>query len=102
MQPAYQRLYHEIEDLEHRMRDSTDKPNDRTCENLRKNVENLRSDIETAKSPRNLENRIKQIMALLDQARHTPDGFMSISDADRYFRMFERIQMSLRQFPNYS
>jgi hypothetical protein len=27
---------------------------------------------------------------------------MSISDADRYFRMFERIQMSLRQFPNYS
>jgi len=101
VQPAFEHLYHEIEDLEHRVHDSMDKPQDHMAEDLHRQIIALQDDIESSRNPRDLENRMKQIQSLLDRARHTPDSYMSISDADRYWRIFEQLRLSLRKFPNY-
>jgi len=99
--PAYQHLYQEVKELEHRCHDSTDKPRDHLAEDLHRQIIALQDDMEVGKKPRDLENRMKTIQSLLDRARHTPDSYMSISDADRYFRIFEDLRLSLRKFPNY-
>lgn len=102
MDSAYERLHHQAEDLEHRMRDSTDHHDDPSAERLRREIEALQDHLETGRKPRDLENQVKQIQALLEKARRTPDSFMSIPDADRYYRIFEDMRMGLRKFPNYS
>jgi hypothetical protein len=101
MDSSYERLYREAKDLEHRTNDSTDHHDDRNAGKLKQQMLDLQSDIETAHSPRNLEARIKQIQAILDIARHNTGQFMSISDADRYWRIFEDMRIGLRKLPNY-
>jgi hypothetical protein len=86
---------------EHRTHDSTDHKDDRNAQRLKQQILDLQSDIETAHSPRNLEDRIKQIQSILEVARHNTDEFMSISDADRYWRIFEDMRLGLRDLPNY-
>ncbi len=102
LKQAYEDLYREAKDLEHRMRDSTDHPGSPDGRQLDEQIRALQSDVQTSRSPRDLENRVKQVQAVLDRARHTPNGFMSVSDADRYFRIFEQIKLNLRRFPDYS
>jgi len=99
--PQYEHLYHTVEDLEHRVHDSTDLPHDHTAVELHHEIIALQDDIEGTRKPRNLEDRVKQIQALLDKARHAEGTYMSIPDADRYWRIFEQIRMDLRKFPNY-
>lgn len=101
MSPQYAQLYREAKELEHRTHDSTDNHGDRNAENLERQIIALQDDLEVTRKPRDLENRIKQIQSILEIARHNPGQFMSIPDADRYWRIFEDLRLSLRKFPNY-
>jgi len=101
IEPQYERLYREVEDLEHRVHDSTDRPDDSAAEQLERHIIALRDGIESNRKPRDIENRIKQIQSILDRAKHTTGSYMSISDADRYYRIFEDMRMGLRRYPNY-
>lgn len=61
-------LYKEIVSLQHRCNDYIDDNTTNVARSLRQEVQRLEDEAQTGKNPRSLEDRIKQVIRLLEQA----------------------------------
>lgn len=61
-------LYKEIVALQHRCNDYIDDPSSNTARQLQQEVQRLEDEAQVRKNPRSIENRVKQVIGLLEQA----------------------------------
>jgi hypothetical protein len=101
VEPQYEQLHRQAEDLMYRLRDSADNRDSSAFQQLDRLAVQLREDMEINRNPRDIEERIKGIQGVLDSARHNDGSFMKISEAERYYRIYEDMRMDLRKLPNY-
>ena len=102
MDSAYQSLRQQTDDLHFRVQDAFDEPDHRACQSIKQQLRELINDFSQQRSPRDIEERIKGIMALLEPARNGSQTFMSAQDAVTYHDAFERLRREVREHPHYS
>jgi hypothetical protein len=102
MDPAYQSWHQQADDLHFRVQDSFDEPDHQACQALKQQMRELINDCSQKRSPRDIEERIKGIMQLLEPARNGSQTFMSSQDATTYHDTFERLRREVREHPQYS
>lgn len=100
MTPPYEQLYQTAKELEHHVHDATDDHHNQDAQQLERQIIALEDDLEVNRNPRDIENRLKQIQSLLDRSRHQA-VFMSMPDAEHFYRECEQLRMTVRKFPNY-
>lgn len=99
----YYESWHKVaDDLHYRVQDTFDQPDHRNCQALKREMRELISDFELQKSPRDIENRIKHIIDVLEPARNGSAAFMSTADAVTFHDAFERLRRAVRTHPHYS
>lgn len=101
MNAAYQPIYKQVLSLEFKVKDALDMPTDAGAQSLVRALKRLEDEMEMAKSPRSLEDRIKEIQSMLWQVRSREGGYMSVNDADAFWRAFEDMRGAFRRLPNY-
>jgi hypothetical protein len=99
---AYQSLHRLAKDLNFKVTDHLDDREHPTARALRDQLRYLEDDFETDKKPRNLEERIKDIMQLLDRAKDGDEPYMSVSHAVDFHDTFEDMRRDVREHPDYS
>jgi hypothetical protein len=102
MDRSYEAWHKLVDGLHYRVQDTFDEPDDRACLELRIEMRELISDFELQKSPRDIENRIKHIIDILEPARNGSIPFMSVGDAVTFHDAFERLRRDVRTHPHYS
>jgi hypothetical protein len=102
MDPTYQKLYKQVDNLHYKVKDAIDQPDHPAARTLHDQLRYLMDDFELTKSPRTIEERVKQIMQTLEPARNGSQAFMSISDAVNFHDDFEDLRRDLRDHPDYS
>lgn len=101
MDPAYQNLHKQVDRLHFKVKDSIDQPNHPAARALHDQLEDLLNEFELQKDPRNIEQRIKQILQTLEPARNGSQPFISISDAVSFHDDFEDLRRAIREHPKY-
>jgi hypothetical protein len=102
MDPSYEAWHKVADGLHYRVQDTFDQPEHRACYRLKTEMRDLIDDFELQKSPRDIENRIKRIIGILEPARNGSDPFMSVVDAVTFHDAFERLRRAVRTHPHYS
>jgi len=99
--PAYESLHKQVHALHFKVHDAIDDPHHATAHKLTEAMEDLENDLERQKNLRDIENRIKVVQNALLEARSTQHGYMSIDDADHFYRTFEDMRRAVRSMPHY-
>jgi hypothetical protein len=66
-----QEVYKQAIDMQHKLRDYIDDPSHSIVAQLKNEVQRLTDEIEVKKNPRSIEDRVKQIIRLLESAEET-------------------------------
>jgi hypothetical protein len=102
MDAAYQAWHQQADDLHFKVQDAFDEPEHQACQALKQQMRELINDCSQQRSPRDIEERIKGIIELLEPARNGSQAFMSVQDAVTYHDTFERLRREVREHPHYS
>jgi alpha/beta superfamily hydrolase len=98
----YQPLHEQVRNLQFQIKDSIGDHNHPSAQLLHHEMEHLENELESGKNPRDIENRIKTIQHTLLEARSQPNSYMNINHADHFYRTYEDMRRSVRQFHDYS
>lgn len=90
-----QDVYKQAIALQHKLRDYVDDPSHAVIGQLKAEVQRLTDEIESRKNPRSLEDRVKQIIRLLESAEGSPA--MSNHHIDDLRDRCEDIRQDLRK-----
>jgi hypothetical protein len=101
MDPTYQNWHRTADALHYRIRDAIDMPDHPAARAIREQMDHLIDDCEQRKHPRNIEERIKAIMRLIEPARNGSQPFISVHDAVSFHDDLEDLRRALREHPNY-
>jgi hypothetical protein len=102
MDPTYQGLHDTAKELHNHVRDAFDNPGHPSAQALAMETKELITDFELQRNPRDIEERIKNTMALLHQAGHEGQPFMSVNDALNYYNRFQDMQQTIKGHEHYS
>jgi hypothetical protein len=100
MDPQYQSLHQQIERLKYEVQDAI-KPDAGTGNVLRQQVQALQDALQGGHNARDLEQQVKNIMAMLHMARGDEGAVMDYGHAEHFYRVFEDMQMAIRRLPGY-
>jgi hypothetical protein len=88
-------LHNEIIAFQRRVNDHLDDPSHPIAQSLRQEVQCLEDDAQTNKNPRSVENRVKQVVQLLEKAGE--EKVMSSGHADEMIDQCEEFIQELRK-----
>lgn len=102
MDAMYDDYLHQAVDLQHKFHDSVDDASHPQVLTLKNEFRQLTEDFESKKSPRHLEDRLKQIEHGLLQAREQGEKLMSYQDIDNLNHQARRMREQMRKLPDYN
>lgn len=101
MDPQYKSMYQEARSLQHRLQDWMDDHKHPMADKMKQQMRSLQDDMETSRSPRNIEQRLKDMERQIEQLGHGDAPGMSAHHVDDMRKSFEEMRMDLRKFKNY-
>jgi hypothetical protein len=99
MNPEYQRLRQQADQLFHHFNDFV---NDRPATGtLLGNIRNVVEEIEMNKNPHSIEDRVKNVIEELKQFRHDGEQAMATGHADQLIEDYEELRKQIHELSNY-
>jgi cytochrome oxidase Cu insertion factor (SCO1/SenC/PrrC family) len=98
---TYQSLHDTAKDLRFQVQNVLSDPDHPSAQGLIQHLKDLLDDYDMKKHPRNIEERIKNILGLLRQARSDGEQFMSVDRAVTFFDRFEDMRRAIRGRDDY-
>lgn len=100
--PVYQSWQQHADDLHFKVQDAFDDRDHPAFRAVQDQLRDLKNECAQQRSPRDIEERIKHIMELIEPARNGSQNFMSVQDAVTFHDTFERMRREVREHPHYS
>lgn len=88
-------LYKEIVTFQSRVNDQIDDHSHAIAKNLKQEIQRLEDEAQVRKNPRSLENRVKQIIRILEQAGHAE--VMSHNHVHHFIEECEQFRRKLQK-----
>lgn len=101
MHEDYSHIYKTAVSLENDIKNLLDDKNHHIGRDLLEKSRQLVSEINQKKKPRQIENRVKEIVGLLHQSKQYGEQIMDIRHSESLHHSYEHLQMELRTFNNY-
>jgi hypothetical protein len=97
----YHHIYQTSVSLENNIKNLLDDKNHHIGKDLLEKSRLLVSEINQKKKPRQLENRVKEIVGLLHHSKEYGELVMDIRHSEFLHHSYEHLQMEIRKFDDY-
>ena len=101
MDEHYKEVRHHAADYENQIKNLLDDKSDPIGRGLLEKSRLLVSEVEAKRKPRQLENRIKEILHLLHEAKEMGEAIMDQRHISFLHHSYEHLGLQLRKFDNY-
>ena len=102
MDPYYQSLHKNIQDMRFKFHDSLDNRNHPTAHALHQELEHLQADVASGRDLRSVDNKLRGLQTRIMQAEHRGDRVMSTDSTNFFNQRIKSMSENIRRHPHFN